>query len=535
MDPTMVADVISRSAEGTYVDHVLQALEPDSQKTAFVHYGRRISRRQARTMVFQMARALWNLGLGPDDSIAVLAANPPEVVLLQLAVHLLGRRYVSVHPRVAISQQAAFLGVARPTVLVFDPRYFSDRAQELASSCGVRHVLSFGPAPIGVDLLQLAANQREEPLDSPASADRISTVFYSGGTTGQPKLVLHSHAGYAAMVAAHLFREATGQNTQDERFLLCTPVTHGSGQLATLLTVLTGGTVILLDELDPMAVLDTIVRERVTTVFLTPPLLYQVLDLPELADADASSLTAITYGAAMASPDRLAQAIARFGPILRQVYGSTEAPMMSMLEPGAHDRPKRLSAAGRPVIGMELSIRDEGDDELPPSKVGEICARGILVMAGYLGQPELTARTMRHGWFHTGDLGYLDEEGFLYVVGRARDMIVTGISSDNVYPRTVEDVLVTHAGVRSAAVIGIPDAAQGEAIHAVVVPRDGWKPDAEEIRDFVGERLGHLYVPRSVDFVPALPLTVLGKVDKETLRLWARSRATAPGPVGGEP
>jgi fatty-acyl-CoA synthase len=518
MDPTMATDAISRAANGTYLDHVLRALEPDGDRTAFVHNGRHISRRQARLTVFQLARALRRLELGPDGSVAVLAANPPEVILLQLAVHLLGHRFVSVHPKVAKSQQATFLDVAGPSVLVFDPHYFSDRAGDLARSSGVKHLLSFGPAPVGVDLLELAAGEDHEPLDRNAPADTVSTVFYSGGTTGQPKLVLHTHACYAAMVAVGLFREAAGGASQDERFLLCTPATHASGQLAALLTLMAGGTVILLDELDPVAVLDAIVQERVTTVFLTPPLLYQVLDLPALAKADTSSLTRINYGAAAASPDRLAQAIERFGPILRQIYGSTEAPMMSILDPAAHDRPERLTAAGRPVIGMELSIRDKNGAELPTTQVGEICVRGILLMAGYLGQPELTTQTMRDGWLHTGDLGYLDGEGYLYVVGRAKDMIVTGMSSDNVYPRTVEDLLLTHPGVRSAAVIGVPDQALGEAVHAVIVPRDGWNPDADEISDFVRDQLGQLYAPRSVEFVADLPLTSLGKVDKAALR-----------------
>lgn len=523
-------------APGTYVEHVLRALEPDGHREALVHDDRRICRQEARETVYRMARALRALGIVRGDSVAVLAVSPPEVVLLQLAVHLLGCRYVAVHPRVPLSEQAALLGIARPAALVYDPRYFADRALVLGQASAATHLLSFGPADAGANLLWLA--KRESGASLPAAAqDDVSAVFYTAGTTRRPKLVLHTHACYGATVALHLFRAAANgagpprhRVVQNERLLLCTPATHGSGQLTVLLTLLAGGTVILMEEINAANVLDTLVRERATTLFLTPPLLYQLLDLPALAGADTRALTRITYGAAPASAARLAEAIQRFGPILRQTYGCAEAPLISMLDPAAHSRRELLGSAGRPVPGMQVSIRDEGGGEVAAGEVGEVWVRGVAVMAGYLAEPEPDTRTLRDGWLRTGDLGRLDLDGYLHLVGTGKDIIHTGDASTTVDARTVEDLLATHPDVLTSAVIGIPDEVRGEAVHAVVVPRAGRHPDPARLGAYVRQRLGRRHAPRSVQLLPALPLTALGTVDKRALQEpWWASRGRGYG------
>jgi fatty-acyl-CoA synthase len=252
---------------------------------------------------------------------------------------------------------------------------------------------------------------------------------------------------------------------------------------------------------------------------LVPTMIYVLLDHAHLSGADLSSLEVLYYGAAAMSPSRLEEGITRLGPIFFQFYGQAECPMtITVLRKEEHTvgDPQRLASCGRPVPWLDVALLDEDGQTVADGEPGEICVRGPLVMKEYLNKPEQTAEAFKFGWLHTGDVARADEEGFLTIVDRKKDMIVTG--GFNIFPRELEDVLSSHPGVSAAAVIGVPDEKWGEAVKAVVVRRPGAEVAESELIAMVKERKGSIAAPKSVDFVDAIPLSPLGKPDKKSLR-----------------
>ena len=284
--------------------------------------------------------------------------------------------------------------------------------------------------------------------------------------------------------------------------------------------LLKSGTVVIEQGFEPARFFELVARHRVTATFMVPTMIYRMLDDPGLPGASLESLQMIIYGAAPMSPARLAEGIGRLGPVFMQLYGQTEAPnCITALRRRDHDpvaHPQRLASCGVPIGPIEVALLDDAGREVADGEVGEICVRGPLVMLGYWNRPEETAHAFRHGWLHTGDLARRDADGFLYIVDRSKDMIISG--GFNVFPREVEDVLTGHPAVAAAGVIGVPDETWGEAVKAVVVLRPGLQASAAELTALVRERKGPVHAPKSVEFVDALPLTGLGKPDKKVLR-----------------
>jgi len=285
-------------------------------------------------------------------------------------------------------------------------------------------------------------------------------------------------------------------------------------------TFLRGGTNVMLPGLDAGDLLAAVERDRVTATAVVPTVIYLLLDHPSRSAADLSSLQTMIYAGAPIAPGRLREALAAFGPILVQTYAGTEPGYVSCLRKEDHEVEtdaglKRLASAGRPIPYVKVSIRDERDRPLPAGSIGEICSRQLGQMLGYLDTAR-TAEALRDGWVHTGDVGYLDEDGFLYIVDRKRDMVVSG--GFNVFPRQVEDVLLRHPAVAQAAVIGVPHPKWGEAVHAVVVLRAGAAASADELIAAVKAELGSVPAPKTVGFAGTLPANPAGKVDKKALR-----------------
>lgn len=505
---------------GTYVDRILEVFAEHPEREAFVHGDRRVSYAEARRSVHRIAAALRLRGLGKGETVALFVGSRPESVLIQLAVHLAGCRLVFVAPEPAVPEQGAFLRRAEADALVIDPGI--ERAVQLADLHGPRVVLTAGPAALGEDLLALAAAQPDEPLADPAQQGDISTIFYTGGTTGRPKLVLHKHSYYFALIPASERRKA--ELPIPHRFLVCTPASHTSGHIAAILTMLAGGTVLLMDSFDAGTAIAIMHREHVTSLGVVPPMLGEILDHPNCPEDGFPDLVRIHYGGAPTTPARIRKALDRFGPVLRQAYGLTEIPVIAFLEPADHDPeiPGRLGSCGKPLPFLadraEISLRDEQGREVAQGEIGEVCVQGPLVMAEYLGDPELTAQALADGWLHTGDLGFFDTDGYLHLVDRLKDVIVTGQTSDNVFSVLLEDVLTKTPGVLSAAVVGLPDEAWGEAVHVACVT-DGKTPvDPADLSKRAVEELGPLYEPKSIVFVDALPWTSIGKIDKKAVR-----------------
>ena len=284
-------------------------------------------------------------------------------------------------------------------------------------------------------------------------------------------------------------------------------------------TLVQGGTVYIHDGFDANRVLKSIEEDKITVLWLVPTMIYVLLDHPDLATTDTSSLGLVVYGASPMSPTRLKDALEHFGPIFMQIYAQTEAPMnVTTLNTRDHDlsRPERLASCGQPQIGVQVAMLDDDCNEVPFGEVGEICVRGQLVMEGYWKRPEETAEALKGGWLHTGDMGRVDEEGFVYIVDRKKDMIISG--GFNVYPKEVEDVLTSHPDVGQAAVIGVPDEKWGEAVKAVVIPKPGATVDADALIAMVKAQKGPVLTPKTLDVVAEIPLTPVGKPDKKALK-----------------
>jgi fatty-acyl-CoA synthase len=508
----------------TYVDRILELFAAHPEREAVVCGDRRTSYAQAREQVLRTANALQALGLRRGDVVALYLGNHPDLPTVELAVHLLGCRMVFVPGEPGLGEVLGYLRRAEPVALVIEPAV--ERSAELARHADLDLVLTLGPGDVGTDLLALAAAQPATEPAVRAGVDEISTVFYTGGSTGRPKLVLHRHGFYAGLVNAAARRRAESPTPQ--RFLVCTLITHSSGHIACLMTLLAGGTVVLQDGFDAKAVIAALTDEVITSTLLMPPMLYALLDSPDLPPGGFPHLGRLHYGGAPTAPVRLAEAIERFGPIMRQAYGLTEIPNVTLMEPADHDLavPGRLASSGRPLPGwVEISVRDEAGVEVPTGEVGEVWARSPAVMTEYWRDPEATATAVRDGWLRTGDLGRRDSAGFLYLVDRARDMIVTGLTSANAYSHLLEGVLARHPGVRAVAVVGLPDEEWGEGIHVACVPHPDVRVDAEELRALALAELGPLYEPRSVTFLDALPWTTVGKVDKKAVRAMLLDRA----------
>jgi fatty-acyl-CoA synthase len=505
-------------------NYVLRALD------IFAGYGtqeaiscgdRSISYAEVREGVLSFAAALHGHGVRPGMTVIGMTGNHPESVFLQLALHLLGCRTGFVLPYTAVRVQREFVEDAGADMLIHDSNLGAELIEELASSRPLLPVLSLGPGGAGPDLLASLPDDALglPPVRGPGSIEaEPQSMLYTSGTTGRPKIVLHGHRFYEFLLDGGQYYRIIGEPPM--RHLVITPFYLPGGHMPGLLALFQGGSVVLMDGFDMVAVLAAIQRQRITSTYLAPVRLREILEHPLLAKTDVSSLRYLNCGGSAVPPALLAQAIERLGPVVRLIYGTAEAPLITdfpflSLDP---DRPERLRSCGRPFLDMQIQIRDEAGAELPAGQAGAVWVCGLLVMEGYVAQPELTARTLINGWLNTGDIGYLDADGFLYLVDRAKDIVIMRKGSLTVYPQIIENALRSHAAVRDAAVIGVPEEEEGEAVHAFVVTAPGAAVTAEELCAVVVSELNEVYRPRRIHFVAALPLTPADKVDKKALR-----------------
>jgi fatty-acyl-CoA synthase len=357
-----------------------------------------------------------------------------------------------------------------------------------------------------------------------APADDMVMLVGTGGTTGRPKGVMLTGHNIEAMSALTLMSYPFSPRP---RYLALAPLTHAAGVLCFPVMTL-GGQIVIMAKPDLAEFLALAQSHRITHTFLPPTLIYMLLDKPGLAAADLSSLQCLWYGAAPMSASRLEEALEKIGPVMGQLFGQSEAPMMiSTLAPADHFHAdgsvarERLSSAGRPTPLTLVAIMDDDGNLLGPGQRGEIVARGPLVMAGYYKNPQASAEAAQHGWHHTGDIGYLDDDSYLFIVDRAKDMIITG--GFNVYSAEIEQVLLSHPAVQDCAVIGLPDDKWGERVTAVLQLRSGQTVTPADVRAFVKARLGSVKAPKQVEVWPDLPRSKVGKVLKTEVKSQLRA------------
>ncbi|HKU97264.1 MAG TPA: AMP-binding protein [Vineibacter sp.] len=504
----------------TGVDLTLRALRRYPERTAFAWDGGTLTYAGTLALIGRMQAAMTAAGLKKGMHMALLSANKADAWCAGVAAQAQGLIITWLHPIGSLDDHLEVLDDGEIEALVIDADNYRDRGGELAARRpGLKSVFTIGPANYGTDLLAAADAAGEASPRSLAGPDDLSSLAYTGGTTGKSKGAIRRHASWTAVTASIL---ANFELPREPRYLAVAPITHVAGTKV-LPSLMLGGTVHLLKGFDPERVLGTIQRERINMTLLVPTMIYVLLDHPALERTDLSSLDLLMYGASPMSPTRLVEGLKRIGPVFSQLYGQTEGYPLSVLYKTDHDpaRPELFASCGHPVADVEVKLLDDDLREVPLGEAGEICARGPQIMEQYWKRPQQTEETLKGDWLHTGDIARADERGYLYIVDRKKDMIVTG--GFNVFPREVEDVLTSHPDVAMAAVIGVPDPKWGEAVTALVVPKPGTAPDAQALTQLVKDRKGAAQAPKRVEFVDALPLTAVGKVDKKVLRarFWA--------------
>ncbi|GAA4385830.1 long-chain fatty acid--CoA ligase [Tsukamurella soli] len=459
------------------------------------------------------------LGVTRGESVGLLMPNCLEFIPTQYGIWKSGAAMVQMQARASANDLLHFLTTSGATTLIYHDK-FDDVVAGFADRCpSLRRLIRLSGARIdgAIDYAQFFGAQPDHPPAVDVQPDDLALIMYTSGSTGTPKGVRHTHRswGTAAIVAGM----EIGDIAAGEVFAHGAPLTHFT-QIFVLPTMMRGGTTVVLPGLDVDLLLDTIERHRVTAIALVPTVIYVMLAHPRRTEADLSSLRTVVYAGSPMAPDRLREAVDVFGQVFVQAYAGTEPGFMSCLRKEDHRVDTsadvaRLASAGRVMYHVELTIQDGDDNPVPTGVTGEICARQDGAMIGYLDSSK-DDEALRNGWVHSGDIGYLDEDGYLFIVDRKKDMVVTG--GFNVFPRQIEDVLMSHRNVAQCAVIGIPDDKWGEAVKAVVVRAVGSTVTDAELIALVKERKGSVWAPKSVDFVDSLPVNASGKLDKKTLK-----------------
>lgn len=492
-------------------------------RTAIIDGDRVLTYGQLQAEANRLAQGLRTLGVGPGDRVGLLLPNVLEFTPALYGIWKAGSALVQLPAMAAPDDLAFMLRESGASTLIFHEQ-FDERAAHLSDSVpslktcvrvGTSSRTKDGFAHPYQDLVVDAP--ADTPPDDGPGPDDLAFVGFTSGTTGRPKGVRQTHASWSHYVITAGLE--VGDTDPGEVFAHGAPLTHFS-QIFLLPTLMRGGTNIMLPGLDPDILVEAIERHRVTATALVPTIVYMLLDRDDLDPGRLQSLRTVVYAGSPMAPERLREAIARFGPIFVQTYAGTEPGFMTCLRKEEHrtDSPEwseRLASAGRAMFHVDISIQGDEGRQLPPHEVGEICARQDGQMVGYI-DPSLDHEAMRDGWVRSGDLGYVDDEGFVFIVDRVKDMIVTG--GFNVFPRQVEDVLATHPAVAQCAVFAVPDDKWGEAVKAAVVLKAGATVPEQELIDLVKQHKGGVWAPKSVDFMDAFPLNPAGKVDKRAIR-----------------
>ncbi len=488
---------------------------------------------QVRELSSRVSAALAARGVRPGDRVAILSANDPISFTCVFGISRAGAVWCPINPRNEAAENRELLELFGCTVLLFQAAFaplVAAIAPELPALTTLVCLDAAVPGSLAWEEF-LALGTGLPDVDVPA-LDDLAMIVGTGGTTGRPKGVELSGVNLETMTAITLMSYPFEGRP---RYLALAPLTHAAGVLCFPVLAL-GGEIVVMRTPDVGAFVALVERHAITHTFLPPTLVYMVLAHERLDATDLSSLQCFWYGAAPMSVTRLEEALTRIGPVMGQLFGQTEAPMMiSTLAPADHFGPDgsvalaRLTSAGRPTPLVRVAIMDAAGQILPTAATGEIVVRGSLVMRGYHRDPAATAAASEHGWHHTGDVGYLDGDGYLFIVDRAKDMVITG--GFNVYSTEVEQAVMQHPAVQDCAVVGLPDEKWGERVAVVVQLRPGADAARDEIRAFARERLGGVKAPKQVEIWPDLPRSKVGKVLKREIKD-TLTAAPASGPLG---
>jgi acyl-CoA synthetase (AMP-forming)/AMP-acid ligase II len=482
-----------------------------------------INYKQANERVNKLANAFRRLGIKKGENVACLMHNTPEFIEIFYA-HLkagIGSCPINwrLHPK-----ECAYIIDNSESVAVVLAEDFRDSIWALRQEMPkCKHFICISEPLEG--MIPYEKLIKDEPItfrDEEVEPDHLGLLFYTSGTTGRSKGAMLTHQNLLAMTW-NFFADITPLDQYDA-ILHAAPLSHGSGQYSIPNVAKAAANIILeTKSFDPKTLFKTIERRKVTNMFMAPAMIKILLSSPEIDNYDLSSLKTIHYGGAPILTEDLKAAVKKLGQVFLQLYGQGETPMtISRLRKNEHllegteEKMKRLTSCGIPATGINVKVADENDEEVPPGKMGQILVRGETVMKGYYNDPKKTAEALKGGWLHTGDMGVMDEKGYLYLLDRSKDMIITG--GENVYSREIEDVIQKHPAVFEVAVIGVPDPKWGEAIKAIVSLKPGQKATEKELIDFCKDSLASYKKPKSVEFIDAIPKSAYGKILKRELR-----------------
>ena len=507
------------------IDYFDRGVSRNPQGACLIDGERTLTFTQTSELTHRLANGLIAHSMKPLMVGAVLSPNGIDAFACILGLLRAGMAWMPLNARNSLDDNIYIMDSNDCAWLFYHSSFDKDMA---AIRLGARHIRGYvcvdkpnGADPWLYDWLK--------GFDSPApyiaaKPDDVVSIWPSGGTTGRSKGVMLTHLNFTTMIANFC---ASMHYEEHPVHLVAAPMTHAAGCVAFPLLAM-GATQVVLPRADPLEMMQAIQKHSVSTLFLPPTAIYSMLAHPQVRTFNYSSLRHFIYAAAPMSSEKLKEAMEIFGPVMAQTYGQAESPMlctfMSPHDPNVVGNPKlerRLQSCGRPTVFTQVEIMDDEGKLLGPEERGEIVTRGNLVMKGYYKNPKATEEASKFGWHHTGDIGLKDVDGFVYIVDRKRDMIISG--GFNLYPSEIEQVIWGHPSVQDCAVIGVPDEKWGEAVKAVVECKPGQSVSPEEVMSFCRERLGGMKAPKTVEVWPQLPRSAVGKVLKKDIRekFWA--------------
>ncbi len=512
------------------IDYFDKSADLHADRIAILDGDARYSYGETRAFSERIARGMWTRGAEREQRAAIYSHNHAAVLFCMLGILRAGAAWVPVNFRNAADANVEFLNYSE-TAWLFYHSCFREQVEEIRKRVpSLRHLICIdgpdGGHPSLAQFMELGeACSDLDWADPHGNLDQMMGLVPTGGTTGPARGVRVTNLAWGTMteMATHYWRGGA-----EDAVCLCTaPLSHAAGVVAFTMFAL-GGTNVVLPAFDASQVLQAIEKYRVTHLFLPPTAFYALLAHPDVSRFNYSSLRIFLLAGSPVSPDKLKKGVEVFGPCMCQSYGQTEAPMLltfldarTVAAAATGDHPERLRSCGKPTAAVRLAVMDDAGRILPPHQPGEIVARGTLVTGGYHNLPEATTEIRRYGWHHTGDVGYIDEDGYVYIVDRKKDMIISG--GFNVYCAEVEAGIMALPQVLECAVIGVPDDKWGEAVKALVVVKHGETLTESEVIAHCKVKLGGVKSPKSVEFVAEIPKTPAGKSDRKAMRkqFWA--------------
>ena len=492
------------------------------EKIAIAHGPKKLTYAQFNARANKLANAFARLGIRKGDNIAVLTYNCPETLESIFACFKAGIGSCPINFRLHPKEFGFIIDHSEAKAVVISEEFNESILEVRDMMPNVKYIITTkGASGELLDYEELLAKEPGEFVDVDVEPDHLAWLFYTSGTTGQPKGAMLTHRNLVAM-SMNFYADMCAIGP-DDAILHAAPLSHGSGLYAIPNIGKAAANVILESKsFDPELVFKTIEEYRITNMFAAPTMVKIMVDSPAVYKYDHSSMKCLNYGGASMYVEDMKKAIQKLGPCLVQLFGQGESPMTITYLPirdhvfeGTELQMQRLSSAGIQRTDVEVKIFDD-DNELPFGEQGEIVCRSDISMKGYWNNPEGTAETLSKGWLHTGDLGYMDQNGYLFIMDRSKDMIISG--GENIYPREIEEVLIKHPAVREAAVIGVPDPKWGEAVKAVVSLEPGESVSEADLIAFCTENIARYKRPKSIDIIDDLPKSNYGKILKRELR-----------------